>query len=122
MLWLNPVVPDVFLASVGHFLWDENMLPIFSALGSPQRQFPVMDVHRFQLQDLTHSHSATGHKFQHETVPQFLGCEDDFINDVFLDDLQGNHGSGPKHLPEHRRVAGTAKIIIDIGSDEVEKG
>jgi len=119
---LNPVVPDVFLKPICHFLWDENILPFFAAFGVPQRQFPVMDVHRPQLQNLTHSHPATGHQFQHETVSQSLGCEDDFIDDVFLDDLPGNHGPGPEHLPEHRAVAGAAKIGVDIDSDEVEEG
>jgi len=122
LMGLNPFVPDVFLESIRHLLWDKYVLPLLAAFGVPQRQFPVMDVHRFQFQDLTHSHPATGHEFQHEAVPQFLGCEDYFINDVFFDDLPGDDGPGPEHLPEHGAVAGAAKIIIDIGFDEVEEG
>jgi len=119
---LNPLVPDVFLESVSHFLWDENMLPIFAALGVPQREFPVVEVHRSQFQNLNHSHAATGHQFQYETVPQFLGRKDDFVDDVFLDDVPGNHWPGPKHLSQHWAIAGTAKIRVDIVSDEVEEG
>ena len=93
-----------------------------AAFGVPQRHFPVVDVPRPQLQDLADSHAATGHEFQHEAVAQFFGGEDDFVDDVFLDDLPGNDGPGPEHLPEHRAVAGAAEIRVDIDSDEVEEG
>jgi hypothetical protein len=119
---LNPLVPDVFLESVCHLLWDENMFPIFTAFRVPQRQFPVVDVHRSQFQDLAHPHAATGHQFKHKAVPQFFGCKDDFVDDVFFDDFPRNHGPGPEHLPEHWAIAGAPKIRVDIASDEVEEG
>jgi len=122
LLGLNPVVSDVFLQSVSHFLRDENMLPIFTAFRVSKRQFPVVNVHRSQLQHFFHSNAATGHQFKHKTVPQFFGCKYDFVDNIFSDDFLGNHGSGPEHLSEHRAVAGAAKVSIDIGSDEVEEG
>jgi len=98
------------------------MLPFFAAFRVSEGQLPVVDVHRPQLQDLADSHAATGHQFQHEAVPQFLGCEDDFVDHILSDDLPGNHGPRPEHLPEHRAVTGAPKIVVDIGSDEVEEG
>ena len=98
------------------------MFPFLAAFGVPERQFSVMDVHRSEFQDLTHSHSATGHQFQHEAVPQFRRGEDDFVDHVLFDDLPGDDRSGPEHLSEHRAVAGAAKVYIDIGSDKIEEG
>ena len=98
------------------------MFSLFAAFGVPEGQFPVVDIPGPQLQDLAYSHTASGHQFQHETVSRFDRCEDDFINDIFFDDLPRNDWPCPEHLPEHRAVAGTAKICIDIGSDEVEEG
>jgi len=80
LIGLNPIVPDVFLDSVGHFLWDEYMLPLFAAFGVSERQFPLIDVHGSQFQDLSHSHSTPGHQFQDEPVSGFDRCEDDFID------------------------------------------
>ena len=122
LVHLNSIFPDIFFEPVSHLLRDENMLPFFAAFGVSKGQFPVMDVNRPQLQDLTHSHAATGHEFQHETVSEFLGCEDDFIDHVLLDDLPGNHGPRSEHLPHHWVVAGIVEIGIDIRSDEVEEG
>ena len=119
---LNPLVLDVFLESVSHLLWDEYMLPVFAAFGVPECQFSLVDVHGSQLQDLAHSHSSPGHQFKDETVPQFLGCKDDFVDNIFSDDFPGNHGSRTEHLSQHRAVAGAAKVSIDIGSVEVEEG
>ena len=71
--------------------------------------------------DLTHSHAATGHQFQHETVSQFRRRKNDLIDDVFLDNFPGNHGPQPKHLPEHRAVARAPEIRVDVGSDKIEE-
>jgi hypothetical protein len=122
LIRLNPVVPDVFLESVSHFLWDEDMLPFLAAFRVSEGQFPVVDVHRPQLQDLADSHAATGHEFQHETVSQFRRRKNDLIDDVFLDNFPGNHGPRPEHLPEHRAVARAAKIRIDVRSYKIEEG
>lgn len=119
---LNPFVPDIFLESVCHFQWDEYVLSLFSAFGVLERQLPVVDVHGSEFQDLAHSHATAGHQFQHEAVPQFRRCKDDFVDHVLFDDLPGNDRSGPEHLSEHRAVAGATKIWVDIESDEVEEG
>ena len=119
---LNLLVPDIFLESVGHFLWNEYVLTFLAAFGVLEGQFPAVDISGPQLQDLAHSHSTSGHQFQDQTVSLFDCREDDFVDHVFFDDLPGNDGSGSEHLFEHRVVAGVAEIGIDIDSDEVEKG
>jgi len=119
---LNSIFPDVFFEPVSHLLRDEYILPLFAAFGVPKGQFPVVDIHCSQFQDLAHPHAASGHQFQHETIPQFGRCKDDFVNDIFFDDLPGDDGSYPEHLPHHWVVAGIAEIGIDIRSDEVEEG
>jgi hypothetical protein len=81
-----------------------------------------MDIPGSQFQDFAHSHCASGHQFQNEAVSELDCCEDNFVDHVFFDDFPGDNGSGPEHLSEHRAVAGTAEIGIDIGSDEVEEG
>jgi hypothetical protein len=122
LMGLNPFVPDVFLESVSHLLRDKYVLSFFPAFGVPECQFSVVHVHRSYFQNLAHSHTASGHQLQHETVPQFRRCEDDFVDHIFSDDLPGDDGPGPEHLSQHRAVAGATKICIDIGSDKIEEG
>lgn len=118
---LNSIVPDLFFEPVSHFLRDEYLLPLFAAFRVPKGRFPIMDIHRSQFQDLAHSHTASGHQFEHETIPQLGRCKDDFIDDVFFDDFPGDDGSGPEHLPEHRAVAGAAKIGIVLALMKLKK-
>jgi len=43
LVGLNPLVPDIFLESFSHFLWDKDMFSLFAAFGVPKRQIPVVD-------------------------------------------------------------------------------
>ncbi len=118
---LNSLVPDILFESVGHFLWDEYVLPLFLAFGVSERQLSVLDVSGSQLQDFTDSHSASGHQFQDEAVSWFVCLEDDFVDNFLFDDFPGGNGFCLEHLSQDWGVAGVMEILIDIGFDEVEE-
>ena len=70
MIGLNVLVPDILFESVGHFLWDEYVLPLLPAFRVSERQLSISDVSGSQSQNLADSHSSTGHQFQ---MRRFLG-------------------------------------------------
>ena len=98
LIGLNPLVPDIFLEPISHFLGNEYVFPLFAAFGVPERQFPVMDIYGHEFQNLAHSHPASGHQLQNDAISWFDCCENDFVDHVFFDDLPGNDGSCSEHL------------------------
>ncbi len=98
MIGLNVLVPDIFFESVGHFLWDEYVLPLFPAFRVSEGQLSVLDVLWGQLEDFADSHSASGHQFQDEAVSWFFCLEDDFVYNFLFDDVPGGNGFCLEHL------------------------
>jgi len=84
-------------------------------------QFSVLDVSGSQFQNFSDSHSSPGHEFQHEAVSWLVCLEDDFVDNIFFDDVPGGNGFCLEHLSQDWVVAGVLEILIDIGSDEVEE-
>jgi len=92
LIGLNALVPDILFESVGHFLWDEYVLPLLPAFRVSERQLSVLDVSGSQFQNLADSHSASGHQFQDEAVSWFFCLKDDFVYNFLFDDVPGGNG------------------------------
>jgi len=63
------------------------VLPLFAAFWVSEGQFSVFNVSGSQFQNFSDSHSYPGHEFQHEAVSWFVCLEDDFVDNIYFDDV-----------------------------------
>ena len=68
-----------------------------------------MDIRRGQVQDFSDSHAASGHQFQHQSVPGVCGTEDDLINRLLIDDIPLDRLGSLEDLSDDGRVAWIGK-------------
>ena len=73
--WKNALVgfytitPDIFFKSIGYLFWDECGFSLSFTFRFANDELSILDVFRLEFENLTNSHSSTGHQFQHESVP-----------------------------------------------------
>ena len=122
----NPIIraltdlKGIFPEPVGHFLRDEHDFMLPAALGLLQDQFAVLEIPQSEFKDLTDSHTASGHQFQHQPVPCLGGPENDLVHSLFFDDFPFRGHSLPIELADHGRVAWIYKAVVQIVADEIE--
>jgi hypothetical protein len=103
-------------------LRDENHLRFFTTLGTGQGEFPVLNIHWPDFQNLSDSHSTPGHKLQHDPIPRLHGSKNDLIHQVLFDNLPLLGRALSKHFPQHCRIAGVLDFGINRDLEEVEEG
>jgi hypothetical protein len=118
----NPFDSDVFSETVGHLLGNENYLTLFTTFGASEGEFPVFDIGRGQLQNLTDPHSTPSHQFKNQSVPGFDGAKDSLIHYFFFQNVPAGESWGSIELFQHRGVTGASEIRIEVFDDEVEEG
>jgi hypothetical protein len=78
--------PDIFPQPGCHLLGDINDLVLPTAFGPDQKQFAVIHIRHPKLQDLSDTHTTSGHQFEHQTVSRIIGSENDFVNSILFQD------------------------------------
>lgn len=66
--WLYTFVLDVLAEPISDPPRDEHDLSLFPALWIPQDKLLIDNIFRGEFQDLSDSHSSSGHKFQNKPV------------------------------------------------------
>ena len=115
------VFDGVITKPVSHFLWDKYDFMLFTALGLPENQFPILNIIHGKFQYLTDPHSTASHQLKHQSIADFERPENDFIDGFFFDDFPSRNHFFPIQLANHRCIAGISRFGIDIVSDEIEK-
>ncbi len=118
---LNPFAGDVFSKAIGNLLGDENNLTLFATLWASEGKFPVFDISRGQLQNLTNSHPTSGHQFKNQPVPGFDGTKDGLIHYFLFQNIPAGESWGSIELFQHRSTARASEIGIEVLSDEIEE-
>ena len=68
-----------------------------------------MDIRRCQVQDFADSHAASGHQFQHQSIPGVCGTKDNFINRLLIHDVPLDRLGALEDLSDDGRVAWIGK-------------
>jgi hypothetical protein len=118
---LNLLFTDILCESICHLLGKEYHLCLFAAFWLSNDSFAVINVKRREFQDFADSHTASGHEFKHQPVPQILGFENDFINDILFQDLELEIFSGPEKFSQYGIIARIVKLRIKRIFYEIEK-
>jgi len=111
----------VFSESIGHLLGNENNLPVLATFWTFEGQYPVFNVSRGQLEDLTDPHPAPGHEFKKQPVPGFDGAKDNFIHHLFSQDGPAGEARGSIEFFEHGGGVWAFEIGIKGLGDKVEE-
>jgi len=64
----NSRIPDKVFEPVSHLLRNEGYLCLLATFRISENKLSLFNISGSELQDLTDSHTTTGHKLQHKTV------------------------------------------------------
>ena len=115
-------MPDSRMQPVGHFLRNEHLFMFPTAFRILQYQFAILEVLQSEFQHLTDPHTTPCHLFQHQPIPGLCGPENDLVHCLFFKDFPFRDHPLTVLFPDHRRIAGMMKAVIQIVADEIEKG
>jgi len=122
LLGPNSFILDIFLKSDCDFLGNVYDFRIPPTFGVRQCDLAVLDIDRFDFKHLTDPHSALGHQLHHDPVAKIGRFKNNFINQVFFDDLPLLWTSFPEYLFQDRRVTGIFDLKIDGVAYVIEEG
>jgi len=92
---------DIIFEAIGHFLRDEYHFMLTSAFRLSQQYFSFSNIIGDYFQDLSNSHGASSHEFEYQTVPGFVGPENDFIDGFFFEYVKVSFYFWPEQLAQH---------------------
>ena len=104
-----------------HLLRDENNFPLFKAFCVPDDQLPALNVFWGEFQYFPNSHTSSGHEFQHKAVSWNICLENDFINNLFFQDIPWDRFRFFEYLSQDWCIAGILKCRIEWIFDEIEE-
>ena len=93
-----------------------------AALGSDEPELLAVHVGHGELEHLAYAHASSGHESQHQSVPLGRGLEQHFVHHVLPDGLPAPGGPGPELSSQAGREAVVLDGVVEVVTDEVEKG
>ena len=84
----DAIVTDIFLEPIRNFLGQKGNLHFLATLGVPDDNLSIFDILGCEFQDLSDSHAAMCHEFEHEAISWILCSENDFIDHIFFQDFE----------------------------------
>ena len=73
------------------------------------------------MEDFTDPHRTPSHQLKHQSVSGFDRAKDDLIHDFLFEDGPSDESRRTIELFQHRSIAWTPEIGIEILSDEIEE-
>jgi len=122
LIRLNPFAGYVFSETISHLLGNEDNLPLFTTLWAWEGEFPVFDISRGQLQNLTDPHPTPSHQLKNQAVSGFYGAKDGLIHYFLFQNAPAGESWGSIEFLQHRGVTGASETGIEVFDDEVEEG
>lgn len=85
---LDPIVIDVIFEPICYFLGQESNLRFLPTFWVADGNLSFLNIPGLELEDLTDTHAAACHKFEHQAVSWTSRPEDDLIDDILFQDLE----------------------------------